>query len=110
LNDGFQVLIWALLPAAAWAWMGQPSALFCMLGTMVMACILRRTSSWSIALIALVPVGVLMALVISNYYAPQVAHIACQHRASASASTAPLAIMKLAVRTKLVCSNVKISA
>lgn len=74
LNDGFQVLIWALLPAAAWAWMGQPSALFCMLGTMVMACILRRTSSWSIALIALVPVGVLMALVISNYYAPQVAH------------------------------------
>lgn len=66
-NDGFQVFIWALLPAAAWAWMGQPSALFCATGAMAMACSLRRTSSWSAALMTLVLAGVLMALVISDY-------------------------------------------
>ena len=73
-QDGLQIFIWALLPAGAWAWMGQPSALFCLVGTMAMACSLRRTASWPVALMALVPAGGLMALVISDYYAPQVAH------------------------------------
>lgn len=73
-HDGIQVFIWALLPAAAWAWMDQPSALFCAIGTMAMACSLRQTSSWPVALMTLVFVGALMALVISDYYAPQVAH------------------------------------
>ncbi len=73
-HDGLQVFIWALLPAGAWAWMGQPSALFCLVGTMAMAYSLRRTASWPVALMTLVPAGALMALVISDYYAPQVAH------------------------------------
>lgn len=73
-NDGVQVFLWALLPAGIWAWLGHPSAVLCLLGTLVMACSLRQSASWSKTLMTLVPVGGLMALAIASYYAPQVAH------------------------------------
>ena len=72
-HDGLQIFAWTLLPAGAWAWTGQPSALFCLTGTAAMACSLRRTASWPAALMTLVPAGALMALVISDYYSPQIA-------------------------------------
>ncbi|WP_133060459.1 hypothetical protein [Parendozoicomonas haliclonae] len=68
--DGLVVGLWALLPALIWAWAGQPLGVFCILVAMVMAMCLRKTQSWSMTLMSLVPSGLLSAWGISLYYGP----------------------------------------
>lgn len=57
IDHGLKVLMWALLPAIAWAAVGQFSVLTGLVATTLLACILRQTVSWPKTLLALVPVG-----------------------------------------------------
>lgn len=52
ISQGLNVALWALLPALGWSWFGQdPTALAVLLQVMLMASVLRATSSWERALL-----------------------------------------------------------
>lgn len=52
ISQGLNVGLWALLPALGWSWFGQdPTALAVLLQVMLMASVLRTTSSWERALL-----------------------------------------------------------
>lgn len=52
ISQGFNVAIWALLPAIGWSWLGQdPTALAVLLQVILMASMLRTTRSWEKALL-----------------------------------------------------------
>lgn len=52
ISQGFNVALWALLPAIGWSWFGQdPTALAVLLQVMLMALMLRTTQSWEKALL-----------------------------------------------------------
>lgn len=65
LSDALGIVIWAALPAAYFCYLGDPSVLMVLLGTLALAQVLRRSASWVRVLMALVPVGVVFALVVS---------------------------------------------
>ena len=64
MNDAFGILIWALLPAVAWWVLGDPSILLIMVGTLLLAQVLRASGSWMRTLLASVVLGVVFALVL----------------------------------------------
>ena len=73
IGEGVKVLIWALLPAIAWAAMGQFATLTGLIATTALACVLRQTVSWHKTLLALLPVGALVALMLAQLAPQQVA-------------------------------------
>ena len=64
MNDAFGILIWALLPALTWWVLGDPSILLIMVGTLLLAQVLRASGSWMRTLLASVVLGVVFALVL----------------------------------------------
>ena len=62
IDQGLKVLMWALLPAIGWVAAGQFNALTGLLGTTLIACVLRQTVSWQKTLLTLVPLGGIIAL------------------------------------------------
>ena len=64
MNDAFGILIWALLPAVTWWVLGDPSILLIMVGTLLLAQVLRASGSWMRTLLASVVLGVVFALVL----------------------------------------------
>lgn len=64
-SQGAMILIWALLPAAALAWLKFPSALLSLLVCYTMACALRASMSWQYTLILGAIAALLMATVLS---------------------------------------------
>jgi hypothetical protein len=62
--DAFSVWVWALLPAAAWWLLGEPTTLMLVAGTLVLAQVLRVTASWTWVLLASVVLGVVFVQVI----------------------------------------------
>lgn len=65
-GDAFGVLAWAVLPAMFWWYLGDPSILLVLLGTLTLAQILRASTSWSHVLLGSVAVGVVFALVLGH--------------------------------------------
>ena len=65
LQETFGILVWALLPALVWWFLGDPSLLLIVLGTLVLAQVLRATGSWIRVLLASVVLGGLFALILS---------------------------------------------
>lgn len=65
MSDAFGILVWALLPALVWWFLGDPSILLIMLGTLVLAQILRLTGSWTNTLLASVVLGGMFALILA---------------------------------------------
>lgn len=65
LSDALGILIWAVLPAAFIWYLGEPSVLMVMLGTLALAQVLRSSASWVRVLMACVPLGVVFALVVN---------------------------------------------
>ena len=56
-REGLLILLWALLPAGLlWA-MGDTSPVFLLLGTYVLALVLRNTLSWQLVLLLALAVG-----------------------------------------------------
>ncbi len=68
--EGLKLLAWAALPGIAWAAMGQFSTIIGLTTTVTLALILRQTVSWQKTLLALLPAGALIALVLAQL-APQ---------------------------------------
>lgn len=68
--EGLKLLAWAVLPGIAWAAMGQFSTIIGLTTTVTLALILRQTVSWQKTLLALLPAGALIALVLAQL-APQ---------------------------------------
>ncbi len=75
IDQGLKVLMWALLPGIAWAATGQYSVVMGLLATTSLAAILRSTVSWQKTLLALLPVGGLMAFTLMQLAPNQVAQL-----------------------------------
>lgn len=58
LREAGLVLIWAVLPLAAWASAGDMIPLIMLFGITGLACLLRETESWEFTLLAAIAVGV----------------------------------------------------
>ncbi|NQV69643.1 MAG: hypothetical protein HQ498_06425 [Pseudohongiella sp.] len=58
VKEASLVLIWAMLPAVAWAAAGDPVPLIILLGTSGLAWLLRESESWEFTLLAAIVIGV----------------------------------------------------
>lgn len=56
-QDGAGVLVWAVLPAGAWAYSGDPTPLAVMVGVFILAIALRQAANWPTVLMVALPVG-----------------------------------------------------
>ena len=76
VDQGLKVLMWALLPGIAWAATGQYSVVMGLVATTSLALVLRVTVSWQKTLLAILPIGGLMAFVLSQLAPGQVEQLA----------------------------------
>ncbi|KAF1069067.1 MAG: hypothetical protein GAK45_01196 [Pseudomonas citronellolis] len=65
-SDAFGILAWALLPAAMWWYLGDPTVALVLLGSAGLAQVLRSTVSWDRVILGSVALGVLYVLVLST--------------------------------------------
>lgn len=61
LNDALGVLVWAVLPALAWWYFGDPRTLLVLLGSFGLALLLRSQNSWPRVMLCSVGLGMLYA-------------------------------------------------
>lgn len=66
LSDALSILFWALLPALLWWYLGDPSILLIMAGTLVLAQVLRATTSWVWVLLSSVVLGMVFIALLST--------------------------------------------
>ncbi|WP_150303049.1 hypothetical protein [Pseudomonas saliphila] len=66
LNEALSILIWGILPALAWAAMGDLTPLLVILGSASLAVLLRHRNDWAVVVLAAVPLGVLYAVVLQT--------------------------------------------
>lgn len=67
IGAGLNVLLWALLPAIGWIWIGQdPTAISVLVEVSLMALVLRQTDSWQKALLAGALAALVVGLVVPN--------------------------------------------
>ncbi|WP_462379631.1 hypothetical protein [Pseudomonas sp. Marseille-QA0892] len=78
LSDAFGIVVWALLPALAWWYFGEPRTLMVMLGTLALAFVLRSTASWVRTLMASVAVGVVFGLLLSVVFGESIQALASE--------------------------------
>ncbi|MBA6419686.1 MULTISPECIES: hypothetical protein [Pseudomonas] len=64
LSEGAPVVIWGGLPALAWAMLGDPTPLLLVLGTALLASLLRERNDWSLVVLAAAPLGLIYALIL----------------------------------------------
>lgn len=69
LSDALGILVWALFPALYICYLGEPSVLLVMLGTLALAHVLRTTTSWLRVLIACIPLGIVFMVLASTVFA-----------------------------------------
>lgn len=65
-GDAAGILVWALLPALAWWYLGDPSVSLVLVGSAVLAQVLRSHTSWSRVMLASVVLGAVFALLLST--------------------------------------------
>lgn len=65
-GDALGILVWALLPALAWWYLGDPSVTLVLLGSAALAQVLRTSMSWNRVMLASVVLGVCYVLVLST--------------------------------------------
>lgn len=65
-GDAIGILAWALLPAMAWWYLGDPTVTLVMLGSAVLAQVLRSSMSWNRVMLASVVLGVFYVLLLST--------------------------------------------
>ncbi|MCP1643390.1 hypothetical protein J2T41_003012 [Pseudomonas citronellolis] len=75
-GDAIGILAWALLPALAWWYLGDPTVTLVMLGSAVLAQVLRSSMSWNRVMLASVVLGVFFVLLLSTVSAGLVAGLA----------------------------------
>lgn len=75
-KDAFVPVMWALLPALVWWYLGEATVVMAIAGTLVAAEVLRRTASWQYTLLASVVVGMVYGGLLSVTYSDQIAALA----------------------------------
>lgn len=75
-GDALGILVWALLPALAWWYLGDPSVTLVLLGSAVLAQVLRTSMSWNRVMLASVVLGVFYVLLLSTVSAGLVTGLA----------------------------------
>lgn len=65
-GDAIGILAWALLPALAWWYLGDPTVTLVMLGSAVLAQVLRSSMPWNRVMLASVVLGVFYVLLLST--------------------------------------------
>lgn len=73
LNDALGIAVWAMIPAIGWWVLGDPSALLVLVGTLVLAYLLRAEWSWLRILLCSIPLGLVYSVIISSAFAEPVA-------------------------------------
>lgn len=76
LNDALGVLVWAVLPALAWWYFGDPRTLLVLLGTFGLALLLRSQNAWPRVMLCSVGLGLLYAVVLSVAFGEPIAALA----------------------------------
>ena len=74
-SQSASVLVWALFPAVAWAWYGDPYVLLVIVGSLVMASVLRQSMSWTRVLLVSLLVGLAGVGVLSAVFADSIAQL-----------------------------------
>jgi hypothetical protein len=72
-REGMAVLVWAILPAAVMAWFGEIIPATTMIGTLILAQLLRETISWSKALCGTAIFGSLLGIALVTFGAEYLA-------------------------------------
>jgi len=64
MSDAFGVLVWALLPALAWWYFGEPRILMVLLGALGLAALLRAGWAWNRVLLASIALGLVYGVLL----------------------------------------------
>jgi len=92
-GEGAYLLLWSLLPAAVWLVMqGDPTPITVIVGTSVLALVLRATSSWVYTLVAGMVLGLLISVLIPLLLPELVAALIEIGQKTLSTITADLAV------------------
>ncbi|MDU9392620.1 hypothetical protein ACIP1T_25275 [Pseudomonas japonica] len=67
-KDASGVLAWALLPALAWWFFGEPRTLMVLLGTLGLAALLRAGQSWNRVLLSSIALGLVYGAVLGSVF------------------------------------------
>ena len=78
LNDALGVLVWAVLPALAWWYFGDPRTLLVLLGAFGLALLLRSQNGWPRVMLCSVGVGLLYAVALSVAFGEPIAAVAAE--------------------------------
>src|SRR5690554_5607438 len=62
LSEALPILVWGMLPALVWSFLGDLTPLLVMLGSAGLAVVLRQHNDWVRVLLLAVPMGVVFAL------------------------------------------------
>jgi len=76
MSDALGILVWALLPAVAWWYFGEPRTLLVLLGALGLALLLRAGLSWSRVLLCSVALGLVYGLVLGAVFREPIAAMA----------------------------------
>lgn len=78
LNDALGVLVWAVLPALAWWYFGDPRTLLVLLGSFGLALLLRSQNSWRRVMLCSVALGLLYAWALGVVFGEPIAALATE--------------------------------
>ncbi|MFT6430851.1 MAG: hypothetical protein ACJATR_001963, partial [Halopseudomonas sp.] len=78
LSEALPVLGWGILPAIAWAWVGDLTPLLVIGGSFALASLLHSRNDWAAALLVAVPLGVGYALLLLTVLNEQLLVLAAQ--------------------------------
>ncbi len=78
LNDALGVLVWAVLPAIAWWFFGDPRTLLVLLGAFSLAWLLREKASWTLVMLCSVGLGLLYAWALGMVFGEPIAALAAE--------------------------------
>lgn len=76
VGDALGILVWAVLPALAWWYFGDPRTLLVLLGSLTLALLLRSQGSWSRVMLCSVGLGMLYAWALGAVFAGPISALA----------------------------------
>ncbi len=78
LNDALSVLVWAVIPALAWWYFGDPRTLLVLLGSLGLALLLRSHASWVRVMVCSVGLGLLYVWALGAVFGEPIAALASE--------------------------------
>ncbi|MFG3692108.1 hypothetical protein ACGFZ6_01790 [Stutzerimonas stutzeri] len=78
LNDALGVLVWAVLPALAWWYFGDPRTLLVLSGAFGLALLLRNQNAWHRVMLCSVGLGLLYAWALGMVFGEPIAALAAE--------------------------------